>query len=184
MKRILIGGALVLASILALPAVSAGAQGGRRAGRAGAGVAGAPEAAQGITPAEIQRMFDASALIQAQRQLDIRDEQFPQFLMRFKALQDIRRQALNERGRILQQIRQLLNAGQTLDETAVKDRLKALQDLDARQTADVNKAYDAIDQVLDLRQRAQFRLFEEVMERQKLQLITRARQAQANRQKP
>ena len=54
--------------------------------------------------------------------------------------------------------------------------------LDARSAADIKKAYDAIDQILDLRQQAKFRVFEENMERRKLELVTRARQAnQANR---
>ena len=46
----------------------------------------------------------------------------------------------------------------------------------------MRKAYEAIDQVLDLRQQAQFRVFEELMERRKLELVMRARQA--NRQRP
>jgi Spy/CpxP family protein refolding chaperone len=151
-----------------------------QAGRAGSSAAGGEQA--GISPLEIQRMFDASALLQAQKQLDIRDDQFAQFLVRFKALQDTRRQALVERMQILQQLSRLLNAGAPFDEGAVKDRLKAIEDLDARQAGDVARAYVDLDQVLDVRQRAQFRLFEEVMERQKLQLITRARQLNRPRQ--
>jgi hypothetical protein len=144
-----------------------------------------PDPAQevpGISPAEIQRMFDASALLQAQQQLQIRDDQFPQFLSRFKALQDIRRQALVERGQIIQQLRRLLmanganGANGAPDEALVNQRLKGLQDLDARLVIDVAKAYEAIDQILDVRQRAQLRVFEEVMERQKLELVMRARQ--------
>jgi hypothetical protein len=46
----------------------------------------------------------------------------------------------------------------------------------------VKKAYDGIDQVLDLRQQAQFRVFEELMDRRKLELVMRARQA--NRARP
>jgi Spy/CpxP family protein refolding chaperone len=134
----------------------------------------------GISPAEVQQMFDAAALIQAQARLKITDEQFPQFLRRFKVLQDIRRKALNEHMRHVQQLQRLLNAP-SLDETAVNEQLKAIHDLDAGVAADVSKAYDAIDQVLDIRQRAQFRVFEEQMERQKIDLVTRARQA--NRQK-
>jgi hypothetical protein len=58
----------------------------------------------------------------------------------------------------------------------LKDRLKALQDLEIRTAADVRKAFDAVDQVLDVRQQAQFRVFEELMERRKIDLVTRARQ--------
>ena len=41
----------------------------------------------------------------------------------------------------------------------------------------LTKAYDGIDQVLDVGQQAKFRVFEELMERRKLELVTRARQA-------
>jgi hypothetical protein len=65
----------------------------------------------------------------------------------------------------------------------LRDSLKQLQDIDARGEADALKAYEAIDQVLDLRQQAKFRVFEEQMERRKLELVTRARQAnRLNRQ--
>jgi hypothetical protein len=131
------------------------------------------------SPAEIQRMFDSYALIQAQDQLKISDEKFPQFLARFKALQDTRRRSMQERFRIVQELRKLSNDSQG-DETQMKERLKALDDLDARTQAEVAKGYDSINQVLDVRQQAKFRVFEENMERRKLELVTRARQA--NRQ--
>jgi hypothetical protein len=128
------------------------------------------------SPAEIQRMFDSYALIQAQDQLKISDEKFPQFLSRFKALQDTRRRNMVERFRLVQELRKLSNDAQA-DETQMKERLKALDDLDARAQGEVARAYDAINQVLDVRQQAKFRVFEENMERRKLELVTRARQA-------
>ena len=121
-------------------------------------------------------MFDAYALLQAQDQLKISDDQYSQFLIRFKALQDVRRNALQRRTRIVLDLRRLTNEVQP-DEGRIKDRLKALQELDARSGVDVRKAYDAIDQVLDVRQRAKFLVFEELMERRKLELVSRARQA-------
>ena len=137
---------------------------------------GAPLEQPGVSPAEIQRMFDAYALLQAQDQLKISVEHYPQFLSRFKALQDARRKALQERTRIIQDLRRLASDAQP-DETQIKDRLKALQELEARSGAEVRKAYDGIDQVLDVGQQAKFRVFEEMMERRKLELVTRARQA-------
>ncbi len=132
--------------------------------------------APGVSPAEIQRMFDSYALMQAQEQLKISDERFPQFLARFKALQDTRRKNLQERFRIVQELRRLSNDAQS-DEAQMKDRLKALDDFDARSQAETAKAFDAINQVLDIRQQTKFRVFEENMERRKLELVTRARQA-------
>jgi len=169
MKTLLV--AVAAAGVLALDPSAAAAQ-----GRARPNVPpGAPEEAQGVTPAEIQRMFDAYALLQAQEQLKIGDEQFTKFLTRFKDLQQVRRQTLNERGRIINMLRRMLNQGASEDD--LKARLTELQELDARATADIRKAYDAINQVLDVQQQAKFRVFEELMERRKLELVMRARQA-------
>ena len=132
----------------------------------------------GVTPAEIQRMFDAYALVQAQEQLRLNDDKYPQFLVKFKQLQDARRRMQQEHNRLLLELRRLAN--EDGDDGQIRDRLKALQDLDARTRVELQKAYDGIDSVLDLRQQARFRVFEEQMERRKIELLTRARQA--NRQ--
>ena len=163
------GAAILVMLCLAIAAPAAGQR-----GRQGAAADGA-EPPTG-SPAEIQRMFDSYALIQAQDQLKISDDKFPQFLGRFKALQDTRRRNIIERFRLVQELRRMANDPQA-DEAQIKDRLKALEDLDARTQADTAKAYEAVNQVLDVRQQAKFRVFEENMERRKLELVTRARQA-------
>jgi Spy/CpxP family protein refolding chaperone len=132
-----------------------------------------------VSPGELQRMFDAYALMQAQDQLKIDDQHYPQFLTRFKALQEVRRKALFDRMRTIGELRRLGNDPQS-DENQIKDQLRALQDIDARSQTDTRKAYDAVDQILDVHQQAKFRAFEEAMERRKLELVSRARQA--NRQ--
>jgi Spy/CpxP family protein refolding chaperone len=170
LKRLAIAGAIAL--VAAAPAAAQKARGRVPAPDDAAAAADAP----GVTPAEIQRMFDSYALIQAQDQLKISDEKFPQFLTRFKALQDTRRRNMAERFRMVQDLRRLSNDAQP-DEAQMRDRLKALDDLDARAQTDVAKAYDAINQVLDIRQQAKFRVFEENMENRKLALVMRARQA-------
>jgi len=164
--------AIAAAGVLALdPAVVAAQGRGRPNLPPGAG----DDATPGVTPAEIQRMFDAYALLQAQEQLKIGDDQFTKFLTRFKDLQQVRRQTLNERGRIINMLRRMLNQGASEDD--LKARLNELHELDARAAADIKKAYDAINQVLDVQQQAKFRVFEELMERRKLELVMRARQA-------
>jgi hypothetical protein len=64
----------------------------------------------------------------------------------------------------------------------LSERVKALQELEDRSLADLRKAYEGVDQVLDVRQQARFRVFEEQMEQRMLQLITRARAANRPRQ--
>jgi Spy/CpxP family protein refolding chaperone len=170
---------VIVCSVLAAGAALA-AQGGRQEARGGAPPGDAVGGAT-VTPAEIQRMFDSYALMQAQEQLKISDDRFPQFLTRFKALQDVRRRGLQERARIVQDLRRLVNDPEG-DEGQIKDRLKALDELELRSDGEVRKAFDAINQLLDVRQQAKFRVFEENMERRKLELVTRARQANRKQQ--
>ena len=48
------------------------------------------------------------------------------------------------------------------DENGIRERLKALRDHDDRAAAELRRAYDALDEVLDVRQQARFRMFEEM----------------------
>src|SRR5207248_6834243 len=80
----------------------------------------------GVTPAEIQRMFDAYALVQAQDQLRLTDEQYSRFLVRFRSLQDTRRRSLQEHTRLVMELRGLLMQTQP-DETQLKERMLALK---------------------------------------------------------
>ena len=129
-----------------------------------------------ISPFELQQLFDSWALLQAQGFLKISDDQFAKFLPRFKALQDTRRRGLQQRTRVLNQLRKAVNDGEP-DEQQIRASIKQLQEIDDRTAVDTRKAYEAVDQVLDVLQQAKFRLFEEQMERRKLELVTRARQA-------
>jgi hypothetical protein len=174
--RVLFIVALVAAGMV--PVAGQGEQplpGGRRGGAAAVG------AEPGVSPAEVQKMFDAYALMQAQEQLKIADEQFARFLTRYKALQDVRRKGVQEHTRLVMELRRLLNGPQP-DEAQLKERIAALQDFEGRSAADIRKAYDAVDQVLEVTQQAKFRVFEELMERRKLELVTRARQANRKNQ--
>lgn len=174
-------------SLVAISAASLGAQGlQQRQGRQGRQAQQSPPPGgddAAVTPAEIQRMFDAYALVQAQDQLRLNDEQYSRLLVPFRSLQDVRRRALQEHTRLVAELRRLLMQGQ-VDEGQLKDRMQQLQDVDARAVNDVKRAYDAIDQVLDVKQQAGFRVFEEQMERRKIELITRARQANRPKQQP
>ena len=168
------------ATVSAHPQPPAQRGGGQRQGRGLGGGGDAPAVTPGVSPGDVQRMFDAYALVQAQEQLKIGDEQFAKFMPRFKALQEARRKTQADRGQIIVELRRLSMAT-PLDEAQVKEKLRALQDVDARAAGEVQKSYESIDQVLDLKQQAQFRVFEEVMERRKLDMIARAR---ASRPRP
>jgi hypothetical protein len=173
--------AMVVALFAAVTPVSLHAQGGQGGGRVAP--APGPLAEDGVSPAEIQRLFDAYVVMQAQQALQLTDDQFPKFLTRVRTLQDIRRRGQMQRGRMLQELRRLSQAP-AQDDEQMRAQLKALSDLELRVQTEVRQAMEGVDQVLDLRQQARFRLFEEQMERRKVDLLTRARQANRPRSQP
>jgi hypothetical protein len=130
-----------------------------------------------ISAGEIQRLYDAYALVQAQEALQLSDDQYVKFVTRLKALQETRRRHQQARNQILQDLRRLTNPQTgSNDETSIRERLTALRAEDERSGGDLRKAVDALDEILDPRQQARFRLFEERMEQRKLELLMRARQ--------
>jgi len=171
-----------LTIVVAMAAAAEAQAQGRAAQRGAQSPEGTPAA--GVSPGEIQQMFDAYVLVQAQDVLQLKDDQYAQFVTRLRALQTVRRRHENQRLMIVNQLRRILQAADgRVDETMIQERLKSLDDLRASSLTEIKQAQDSLDEVLDLRQRARFRVFEEEMERRKVELVMRTRQAnrQANR---
>ena len=140
-------------------------------------------AAGALSPREVVAMLDAYAVVQAQEALQLNDGQYAPFVARLKKLQETRRRNQQAHNRIVQELRRLAGPQATppFDDNAIRDRLKALRELDDRSALELRRAYDAVDEVLDVRQRARLRMFEEMIERRKLDLLMRARQRAAGR---
>lgn len=138
-------------------------------------------AAGQLSPAEVVGMLDAYAVVQAQDALQLNDGQYGQFVAHLKKLQETRRGNQQARNQIVQDLRQLTGpqTATPVDEPAVRERLKALREHDDRAASAMRRAYDALDEGLDVRQQARFRIFEEQIERRKLDLLMRARQGAA-----
>jgi hypothetical protein len=161
---------------------AAGRPGG--AGRPGPGRQGLA-AEGGSSPVELQELMDAMVLVQAERDLELNNEQFPQFLTRLKNLQAIRRRSENQRNRAVMELRRLMQAGNAggdaaparPDDAQIRERLKAIDDAEAAAIAEIKQARSLLEQILNPRQQARFRLLEEQIERRKLELFARSRQA-------
>lgn len=136
-------------------------------------------AAGQLSPGEVGAMLDAYAAVQAQQALGLDDQRYPEFLVRLRKLQEAQRSGRQARARALQDLRKLVGdrAAAQYDEGAVRERLRALREMEEQSAAQVKRAAEAVDEVLDPRQQARFRLFEETIERRKLELVLRARQA-------
>lgn len=166
----------VLALAVTTVVSSAHAQG--RPGAQARGRVGTAE--RPLAPLEVLDMLDAYALVQAQRALELNDKQYGEFVTRLRRLQQVRRGHTQARNRLVNELRQLTRADlQQVDESAIRDRLRQLRDHDERADDELRKAHDALDEVLDLRQQARFRIFEETLERRKLDLLMRARRGAA-----
>jgi hypothetical protein len=155
--RLLMSAGLALGSVL-LAGTMAWAQQEPAPRGAGRGAGANPPV---LTPAELERWFDSYVLLQAQDTLQLSDAQFVRVLPPLKALQGA--------------MGGLLKAN-PLDEAALRVQLKALRDLEIRSADEVRRACDALDEVLDIRQQARFRMFEEQVERRKIDLLMKARQ--------
>jgi hypothetical protein len=131
-----------------------------------------------LPDAQLAVMLDTYAMFQAQEQLAISDERFGTFAGRLKKLQDTRRRNQRQRLRIVQELRRLAGPRSQApgDETAIRAQLAALRAHDDRAAAELRAAYDALDEVLDARQQARYRILEEQIERRKLDLILRAQE--------
>jgi hypothetical protein len=126
------------------------------------------------SPGEVNRLFDAYVVMQAQEQLGLDDAHFGPFVTRLRALQEVRRRHVRDRAAAVQELRRLLQGPG--NEPLLRERLDALARLDAAAQADSAKAMAAVDELLDVRQRARYRVLEQQLEIRKLELVGRARQ--------
>jgi hypothetical protein len=135
----------------------------------------APDTA--ISAGQIQRWFEAFTVLQAQEALQLSEAQYGRFVTRLKTLQDSRRKHQMARNQIMGELRKLTNPQTgSNDEGVLTERLKALREEDERASVDLKKGYEGVDETLDIRQQARFRIFEERMEQQKLELLMKTRQ--------
>jgi hypothetical protein len=171
---------IICVAVLAMPTLSsaqpAASQPAPGQPGAGQGQGIPPGTPDTMSPGEFNRMFEAYALLQAQNQLKLTDEQYADFIVRLRGLQNARRRHQQSRQRLIQDLRRLTNPqNANTDEQAIRTALDALAREDAFSQDEITKALAQVDEVLDVRQRARFRLLEEQLERWKLDLLSRVR---------
>jgi uncharacterized protein (DUF1778 family) len=132
-----------------------------------------------ISLGELNRLFEAYAVVQAQDFLKLTDEQYPEFVARLKALQDARRRHFQNHQRIINDLGRMLRVpDDQLDEKSLRALYESLDREDDSAQAEIKKALDNVIGILDVRQRARFRVFEENLERRKLDLLSRVQRPQ------
>lgn len=162
---------LLFAAVVCVPATAG--QGQRWQGEQRARGAGGELSVQ-----EIQREIDRFEIVEARRALGLDEQAFAVVGQRMQRIQAMRRRHQNQRMAILNDLRRALEAGPTaIDEAAVTARLAELGGLGVRQAQELRRAQQALDAVLTVPQRVQYRFFQERFERRKLDLLMRAQQA-------
>jgi hypothetical protein len=178
MSRLLLIAVILVGAVTAISAQPPAADQGRSAPQRGPGPAPGAEAPDALSDVQLLVMLDSYAMFQAQQQLSISDENFGTFAARLKKLQDTRRRNQRQRHRIVQELRRLAGPRSPApgDDAAIRAQLVALREHDDRAAAELRAAYDGLDAVLDPRQQARYRIFEEQIERRKIDLLLRAQE--------
>jgi hypothetical protein len=135
---------------------------------------GRPGGAGAATPADqlqVQRLLDAWALVQAKDQLRLTDEQYPGFVARMTKLHDARRRIAMERRRLMGELRLLLNQSPAAKDDVLTAKVRALDEVTKRGADAAQQATLEIDGALTPWQRGRFRMFEELVERRKIEML-------------
>ena len=124
---------------------------------------------------QVEQYLDAYLVMQARQVLELADDQFFTVAPRLERLQMLRRRQQRERQRVTQELGEILRKPGPVDDAVVAPKIKFLDDQLASSAEEMKKAYAEIDQILTPRQRAQFRVLEMRLERQRLDLLAAAR---------
>ena len=123
---------------------------------------------------DVEGMMEAYILSKLQEALELSDEQFGQMVVAQKKLQDVRRRYRRERMETIRQMRQILRH-EDGEEDELTTFLERLDTLRADFLKEEDERYDAIDAILDVKQRARYRILEVEIQRRLQQLMRRAR---------
>ncbi len=130
-----------------------------------------------MSPVYVQQMFDAMAIMEAERFLPLTTEQYPLFVQKLRRLQETKMQSNRRRTKALSELRALVGpqAPPDVPDSVIDAKLKELAGAELDGLAGVHKALDDLDTGLSVRQRARYRLLEETVERRKIDFLTKVR---------
>ena len=126
---------------------------------------------------QVQAFIDTYALMQAEKELQLTAEQYPTFVQRLRHLHDVRRRAMGERRRALNELRGLMAGSGPARDDAITEKIRALDETTRRGLETIAKAFSDVDAGLTPFQRGRFRLLEERLERQKIEMLIKLGQA-------
>lgn len=130
-----------------------------------------------LSPGDVQAMLEAMTLFEAERFVMLTPEQYPNFVVRLKKLQEARGMLVRRHNRAFNELRGMANPQNgKADEATIDAKLKELDQIEVECRAAIAKALEMLDQILTPKQRARFRMLEDNMEKKKLDLLMKVRQ--------
>jgi Spy/CpxP family protein refolding chaperone len=130
----------------------------------------------GLNLQTVQSWVDAWAMVEAQKDLALTDGQSPDFLAKMSRMQSTRRRHMMERQRLLREMGGLAFGGsQRPDDATLTEKLKTFDELTQRSAQEMRQLTQELDAILTPYQRVRFRVFEERIERQKIDMLMRVR---------
>lgn len=124
---------------------------------------------------EVEGLIDAYVLSKLQDALVLSDEQFGRMVVAQKKMQDARRTYRRSRNEVLRQMRQALRR-EAAGEAELPPLLSRLEELHQTFLEEEHARYRDIDAILDVRQRARYRILEGEIQRRLQQLIRQSRE--------
>jgi hypothetical protein len=134
-------------------------------------------AAGPMSQQQLQEYFDVHAIVVSERELLLTDDQRPGFIARLTKLQQTRRQQIQQRNRAMRELMPLVQGAGPFRDDVIAEKLKALDELNQKTAQEVRQAELELDGVLKPWQRVRFRMLEERLERQKIDLLIKLRQS-------
>jgi hypothetical protein len=128
------------------------------------------------TQQQLQDYFEIQTILVAERELQVGTEQSPTFMARLRTLQQVRRRHMQQRNRLLGEMRQLVQGAGPYRDDLITEKLKAYDDFNQRAAQELRQAELEFDGVLAPWQRVRFRMIEERLDRQKLELLIKLRE--------
>ncbi len=145
--------------------------------------ANAQERDSGPNRDEVQGMMDAYILSKLQDALELTDEHFGTMVVAQKKLQDTRRDYRQGRMTLLRRMRQTLRRDQAREEELTQ-LLDELDTLEIEFSQNQRARYAAIDDILEIRQRARYRILETEIQRRLTQLMRQVRGQRRDQPRP
>ena len=136
---------------------------------------GLPPIGPNMNMQEVQKWLDTWALIEAERVLQLSEQQYPNFVARLTRLHNVRRRSQMERQRALRELNGLTQGPGPHKDDVVIEKLKAIDEQNQRAAQEIRQAFAELDGVMTPVQRARYRLFEEQIERRKIELLSKVR---------